>query len=272
MYSNVSLHALTILLIVAFLMETVNGQVVSCSTFENCSYPGCVQEPYDSYAYGCFGVEHQARIQTQNQWRVTTLLNYPFTSMKYNWCVYKTYDMNGDRFYYCPAKPCNTSCPYGQYLDSCLCLKCPAGSYCNNTISIGGICPVGTYSDAGGSECTTCNEGSYRTAFGLTSSEECKLCDIGKYFTGSGATIPGPVIANRFCSDCPKDATCDRVSATCVPGTFNSMPNFTNEAFCQNCPAGSYSSALGARSCTRCSNGAYTISDRSTSETACIVC
>lgn len=85
-------------------------------------------------------------------------------------------------------------------------------------------CPAGYSADVNSAEgaCTPCKPGFYRTA-DMPPSQPCVACP-------ENTASPNP--ASAFLSDC-----------ACVPGTFKN----SSMTSCQLCPAGSFSSAVGAR-------------------------
>ncbi len=135
------------------------------------------------------------------------------------------------------------------------CTNCTAGYSCTRGIET--ICPAGTYSLAGASECTPCPAGSYSATDGSSS---CTSCDPGQYSAGNATS----------CSTCPAGYRCpggtDKI--VCPSGSYSAAsstscticpagyqcPGGTNKIAC---PAGQYQGSTGQSSCVSCTSGFY---------------
>jgi len=124
------------------------------------------------------------------------------------------------------------ACSAGQYLDygDQTCKECLAGRYCvNDEIN---ICPAGSVSDVGASECTVCSGNTYANEMRT----ECVAC------TGANEYLD-----NNECYTCPAGS-------------------YINEGSCISCPSGY--ACDGSGSSVECPDGTYPNSDR----TECVTC
>ena len=103
------------------------------------------------------------------------------------------------------SSSCKKTCPAGQYVKNCKCVKCDAGYYCQSGKRT--KCPSYTTSKEGASSCTRtgCPAGSYLDS---SYSTGCRPCPSGKYCSGNKAmpqTCANGKIPNSKksgCDDC----------------------------------------------------------------------
>lgn len=217
--------------------------------------------------------------------------------------------------YYCPAQTTSqkvcpdgfkcaaiglskpTPCLPGTYQSSATsCATCPAGSACpTGHAATKYVCPSGTYSAAGATECTvsettasnlaTCTMGQYINATTL----ECQNCTAGNYcpdayssFACPAGTYSGPSAST--CAICPAGSMCPNTDGTgivvCPTGSF-ALPASTSCTVCpvgyycpsttvplqKECDAGYYAPNPGMNVCIACPMG-YQCRDKKTA-TAC---
>ena len=121
-------------------------------------------------------------------------------------------------------------------------------------------CGAGTYSTGGGSSvCLTCPAGNYCPTTGLSAYTPCQTCGTGGY----QSTI------------CPPGSTSDVSVCTCNPGYYTiGVSTVANPIPCSACPAGTYSSTVGATSypCIQCPAGTYSSLTARTNSLACVPC
>jgi hypothetical protein len=190
------------------------------------------------------------------------------------------------------------SCSAGQYTDqysASSCFLCAAGKYSSaaaatdETVCV--PCTPGTFSTAKGSDakfenetclkcppgkysdmnamtvCKNCYEGTYSSIDGITGSSDCISCMAGKY---------GSLEGNTRCWDCASgkysNATglsSNELCLSCVPGKYLSSQGVVNEAGCDICGKGTYSSTLAASECSNCSAGTFADVQETTSCLSC---
>ncbi|KAJ9462455.1 Myosin heavy chain, partial [Diplonema papillatum] len=153
------------------------------------------------------------------------------------------------------------------------CIVCPAGSECPDPERDAAACPAGTWSYSGAPACLPCSAGYLCPAGGTTPTPAGMECPVGQYCP-AGATVallcPGGTYgnmtngesANQACYDCPAGYYCAEGTAGisdsnrcpeghyCPEGSADPAP----------CPAGTYSSSLGATTravCLLCPAGYY---------------
>ena len=174
---------------------------------------------------------------------------------------------NAGTYSYDGATAC-TPCSAGTYLpgtggsSSEACVACGAGKYSASNGSITSAacvsCGAGTYSNSGASACAPCREGTYLTGMGGNSSDSCVACPAGTYSNTTGAT------ASSVCIRCGA-GTFSNVSGAVTNGTCSACSigfysGRTGASVCTSCPANSWSSAVGARTCTA-NLGYYNLDD-----------
>ncbi|GKT26470.1 conserved unknown protein, partial [Aduncisulcus paluster] len=181
----------------------------------------------------------------------------------------------------CPA---NYYCPTGSGASEADKIECLAGHYCPLQSSIPIICDIGTYSIAGQSSCTPCDEGKYCPDMGMSVQYECpagykcsntgltiEACEEGTYRSlglGSGESCVD-CSEGKYCPKgasselaCPSGYYCLGLSAyvsaeyadpvPCDTGTymFESSTSSTSSSGCVACPSGRF-----------CPESAYVVAD-----------
>eukprot|EP00026_Physarum_polycephalum_P002966 Phypoly_transcript_02975.p1 GENE.Phypoly_transcript_02975~~Phypoly_transcript_02975.p1 ORF type:complete len:686 (+),score=105.77 Phypoly_transcript_02975:140-2197(+) len=122
------------------------------------------------------------------------------------------------------------TCPRNSTMVAGACHACPLGSKPNQAFSA--------------TECSWCEPGTYAKAPGI-----CEPCEVGEYGSELGATN---------CSKCALGYTSERGSLDssacrlCDYGFYG-----VGEGKCELCRPGTFSTELGATSCTPCTNGTY---------------
>ena len=172
--------------------------------------------------------------------------------------------------HYCPTGSiAPTRCPSGSYQDEVgkwNCKGCPAGYFCDNTMSPvvlfnSSECPTGHYCPENTTiaNANPCPVGKFNNETGKTLLSDCQPCSAGQYCSNTGLGEPeGPCDAGYYCtigsdskvpsmgSDadmCPAGFYCPTGSATplsCPPGTYNPSTKRTSLSQCTNCTGGYY--------------------------------
>lgn len=191
--------------------------------------------------------------------------------------------------HYCPmGSPSPVRCPSGNYQDEIGqsdCKGCPAGYFCDSTLSPvvlynSSACPEGFYCPENTTFSTQypCPLGTFSNITHRTDSTECQACSGGMYCSQTGLDEPeGPCDAGYYCTSgsnsqtpnmgtnantCTKGNYCPQGTATpinCPPGTFNPTTGLQSEAQCLNCTGGLYCPNYGMTSVStvtyKCSAG-----------------
>ncbi|KAJ6248404.1 insulin-like growth factor binding protein [Anaeramoeba flamelloides] len=185
------------------------------------------------------------------------------------------------------SKSCDL-CPEGTYSNktgAVECVKCRAGTYSNqrgqadNSTCL--LCPPGSYSNEGATQCIPCGAGDYNPNNGSAS---CEKCPPGTYNPVNGSLSisdcldcgPGNFSAyygSSICSLCStgsynpswRQENC----ISCPPGTYNENEGSKSYQNCLSCPIGTSNSYYGRASCDLCSPGSYNDKVR---QTACPSC
>ena len=168
-------------------------------------------------------------------------------------CPPNTYSTAGDRQCY----PCmDNTAPYAPS-GSSACIACPDWTVMSGDVCSG--CAAGRYmlySVFRGYYCQPCPDGTMTPHAGANASSQCQPCEAGLVASDS----------HDACVSCPagKQKNVDACVA-CALGYYSgsSMPN------CAQCPAGQYSSGVGASACQACETGRY---GNTTGATACALC
>ena len=169
--------------------------------------------------------------------------------------------------FYCPPNsPDMTSCPAGSYCEagSSSYTPCPSGAYCPLEAPEAYLCPFGYQTNTSATlrtsvadSCLLCPPGTYGAHDDRT---ECVECTAG-YVCLGGTTSPTPTdesVHNGFL--CPAGYYCPEGSSSPVPcdgGFYNPEEGKSNATDCLACPAGSYSSTIGASACKPCGSSAW---------------
>ena len=124
---------------------------------------------------------------------------------------------------------------------------------------IGGICPKGSYCEAGSARPTSCEPGTYSDVQGAF---QCTSCVAGHFcLNGAVDYQSNPCPVGHFCPPSTEYAT----QFPCPAGTYNPFPNKNNETDCLECPAGEFCEGEGQNQTTgNCSGGFYCIGRSST--------
>lgn len=150
---------------------------------------------------------------------------------------------------YCPVLTAiPIPCPDGTYMSSIgasVCLTCPAGYYCQASISTSSFssCPLGYYCPAGtaGTTLQPCPAGRFGNQTNLQAVDDCRACPPGQYCSQPALTSPsGSCAAGYYCvqgsldqfgstlwlsnNTCPIGYYCPGGSPAptpCPPGTYN---------------------------------------------------
>lgn len=126
------------------------------------------------------------------------------------------------------------------YIQTCIGVYCPAGSYSVNDVCVG--CAAGKFAMSAGSiACQDCYLGYYSPA---ASSTSCVACSAGYFSSATGASV----------------------CQACSPGTYAQSYAFSS---CWKCAAGLYLSSLGGTVCVMCSAGTYS---STVGSSGCVVC
>ena len=113
---------------------------------------------------------------------------------------------------------------------------CPAGSFCNSTVSAPVACPAGRYSNT-------------------TGRAECDVCPVGTFCAGVGTTIPPPCSAGGYCPTTELQAP-----TLCPLGTYQPLGGAVDITDCVSCDSGKYCGAQGLAAPTaNCTAGYYCI-------------
>lgn len=158
--------------------------------------------------------------------------------------------------------PCaaGSFCPSGSITPTAT--QCPAGSYCPVGIPTPTPCPAGNYCPIGSASPTQCPAGTFTSLTGQTSQAACLPCTGGGYCP-AGSAQPIPCTIGNFCP-------ARSVSPTqCIAGSYCDT---TGLAAAIPCPAGTYSTTLGATSMTSCLACAGGYFNSSPGQTACTPC
>jgi len=132
------------------------------------------------------------------------------------------------------------------------------------------VCSSGQFKGVirGNLVCSDCPEGTFSKSDGDICVTDCTLCEKGTYQAERG---------KASCDSCPQGTIANRHGAevcnTCPKGTFTMLAG--NNTACSLCPAGTYSSTVGAGSpatCLPCPSGTWTYSKGSFSADACKPC
>mmetsp|Transcript_52283 Transcript_52283/g.150582 ORF Transcript_52283/g.150582 Transcript_52283/m.150582 type:complete len:548 (-) Transcript_52283:118-1761(-) len=140
--------------------------------------------------------------------------------------------------------------------------QCPAGrGYPEPTIRICQICPEGTYSPAGASECSWCPRGTWNAKRGAASLADCHKCPQGTWSSQEGSP------SNESCTGCfpghfghKEGLGGPEECAPCPVGTWATAHGATNSEVCRACPKGTWGSIAGASSmevCIACPKGTW---------------
>jgi hypothetical protein len=142
------------------------------------------------------------------------------------------------------ASACSGNCSAGY--------ACAAGSV-NATAS---VCPPGTFSLAGAGTCSDCAAGRFGNASGLGVAACSGLCPGGRYGGGPGLSLPSCTAACEAGYACAPGSVVP-TALQCPQGRFS----VSGAAFCSECPAGTFSDALGLpQACTRpCPPGSFCV-------------
>ncbi|XP_033971267.1 zonadhesin-like [Trematomus bernacchii] len=140
---------------------------------------------------------------------------------------------------------------------------CPKGHFCPPGYSAARPCPPGSYSDQPGGDavhhCRPCEAGWFCSQAGL--SEPQGLCDPGHYCT-SGASTASPValLSGGVCSAgyiCPRGTSYSQ-QHPCPAGTWSSTVGAQNMSSCWPCPSGLYCNNTGlSKPSGLCDKGYY---------------
>ena len=162
-----------------------------------------------------------------------------------------------------PTSTCSGPCDAGRFgavsgltVFSCS-GPCSAGYYCPpaTTSATAHICPAGTYSYEGWSQCTNCSAGLYGATAGMPNASCSGPCVAGYYGETSGlvpSTCSGPCTAGYYCIEGSTNST----AGVCGPGRYS----VAGSDHCSACPAGQYglSFALPTMVCSgSCTAGRY---------------
>ena len=158
------------------------------------------------------------------------------------------------------------------------CEACPAGFYSNASAATSSstcvACPSGMFGNVSGASsqaqgCFKCAGGSFAPYTGSTSCEECgagtfslpgargcTACPIGFISKLSGQA------SNASCVSCAPGERWENIThcVACEPGTYGAPENQRFRDSCQDCPAGTNSSAFGAvdvHACAECPAGSF---------------
>ena len=128
---------------------------------------------------------------------------------------------------------------------------CPTGTYASDHNSCES-CPVGKYSNAGASSCTSeCPTGTYD--FGSA----CESCPAGKYDHTSYTSSLSGLTALRYCASCPAGTSQplegQTYCGTCTAGMYSTG----GQSSCELCPAGKYDHPSFTSYCGLCTAGRY---------------
>lgn len=207
-------------------------------------------------------------------------------------CVGGTYALAGSS----QCVPCQVGSSAG--VGSSTCLPCNKGTYAEMGYSVCFACPKGTYQgEAIGDRltCLNCVGGMYSDVMGADSSNVCKLCPAGTFsLSGSSNCTACPPnfysVSGGMCTRCPGNSTsvggmdidgciCNAgfmrdmtgipfSCSPCVPGTYG-----TDGRNCLSCPAGKYqgkSMMTSISACLDCPKGSFS-EEKSSSCTVCSV-
>ena len=148
-------------------------------------------------------------------------------------------------------------CPVGKVQKGGKCTTCQNG-YTGNDMGLECIkCAPGKYS-VGGSGCLDCPTGKYNGDFGKSF---CFWCSGGKYGIGTGGTSSA-----AHCHSCAKGKYSSSDHKTCVDCPAGKYGPREGSSYCLSCPMGKVSKTTGETelsTCTECTLGKYTSSDRS---------
>merc|ERR1712226_843971 len=202
---------------------------------------------------------------------------------------------------FCPAgSSVPTVCPAGTFSPelASACSSCPAGYYCPARTADPTPCPTGMYSDTTGSasasDCKVCPDGT-ESSQGSSECTAIVVCPPGEFLNGTSTCKTCP--AGYFCASdndeatlCPAGAFCPAGSSepqTCTPGTYNSLVGIISSTDCIICPIGhcccpafgqaepmactqgTYQDEQGAIMCNPCPAGTY---QDETGAVECITC
>lgn len=172
--------------------------------------------------------------------------------------------------HYCPSgSPSPQRCPSGNYQDDIGqsdCKGCPAGYYCDSTLSPvvlfnNSACPEGFYCPENTTFATEnpCLAGTFGNTTHRTDSSECQSCTGGMYCSQTGLDAPeGPCDAGYFCTSGSNSKTPSMGSNADICTIGNYCPQGTTTP--QECPPGTYNPSTGRQSvdeCLNCTGGRY---------------
>jgi predicted outer membrane repeat protein len=157
------------------------------------------------------------------------------------------------------------------------CTQARPGFYVNSTGSTTAYaCSPGTASSSYGSaNCSSCAPGSYVSS---SQASSCISAARGYYVTSSGSSSQLPCPAGRYstggaivCTTCDPGSWSSGAAETCASCSAGSYQpaDSLRDLPCTLCPAGNYSTSIGATSCIGCDRGAYASSTGSVSCSPC---
>jgi hypothetical protein len=131
------------------------------------------------------------------------------------------------------------------------------------------VCPAGSHSTLGKSQCSLCAPGFFNPAVGQAA---CTPCPTGSFNQNSGSVFPTaclPCPAGSFCGP----STGNIMFTNCSVGTYNPVIRASSAASCLPCPAGSFCGpSTGNIVFTHCSAGTYNPVAQASSVTSCLPC
>lgn len=273
-----SVRNIVLVVLLGFHAKNINSQV-QCSSFQDCNYAGCAGQG-NKNTFGCCAVGGGIHQQQYGGSIVYTTWNSCYGKAGQTCIYYYDYGSSWGANY-CDAKPCDTACTNGKYIDTCYCTSCSAGSFCNGTkyacptgtfsgttgMSTCTECPAGSYSLTGQSICSTCDSGSYSNTSRQSS---CHLCPVNTYLPSRGGTSVSD------CLTCPPDTLGTTVGQsaieTCTPCAQSCLPGQYKDCFCRTCPTGTFSTSNNETSCKICQSGTFNSITGATSMTYCNLC
>lgn len=162
-------------------------------------------------------------------------------------------------------------CPAGTFQSltgQSSCQTCPATFYCNeNHMTIGTICPTGSYCPAGSTLPVPCPRGTYSSGTSLSLASQCTPCPAGLYcdqegmitFNTAKKCAAGYICNGGSYTKYPVALTCSAtvLNCKCQPGyrCSEATDSVTNPPI--QCAAGTFQNSYGGSVCKECPPGYY---------------